>query len=109
HFEGPAPDVTAKDGVVTIRYPRRLWALVGAEKRMADVKLNTGIPWRIVVQGSAAEITAELGKLDLTGLEVKGGMSMIRLELPAPSSVVPIRISGGASEIVVRRPAGVAA
>ncbi|MGZ3585229.1 MAG: MarR family winged helix-turn-helix transcriptional regulator, partial [Ktedonobacterales bacterium] len=40
---------------------------------------------------------------------IKGGMSMIRLELPAPSGIIPIRISGGASEIVVRRPAGVAA
>jgi len=36
-------------------------------------------------------------------------MSMIHVELPAPSDVVPIRISGGASEIVVRRPAGTAA
>lgn len=34
---------------------------------------------------------------------------MIRLELPMPSGVIPIRISGGASDITVRRPAGVAA
>ncbi|MGZ6352230.1 MAG: MarR family winged helix-turn-helix transcriptional regulator [Ktedonobacterales bacterium] len=108
-FEGSAPEVTAKDGVVTMRYPRRLWSLVGGEKRTADVKLNVGIPWRMLIQGSASEITAELGKLDLAELEIKGGMSMIRLELPAPSGIIPIRISGGASEIVVRRPAGVAA
>jgi len=50
-----------------------------------------------------------LGGLDLAGLEVKGGLSTIRLELPTPSGVVPIRISGGASEVTVRRPAGVAA
>ena len=34
---------------------------------------------------------------------------MTHLELPDPSGVVPIRISGGASEILVRRPVGVAA
>jgi hypothetical protein len=34
---------------------------------------------------------------------------MIRLNLPVPAGVVPIRISGGASAITVRRPAGVAA
>ena len=34
---------------------------------------------------------------------------MICLNLPAPSGVVPIRIMGGAPEITVRRPAGVAA
>ena len=107
-FEGPMPSVAAKEGVVTIRYPRRLWVL-GGEQRVAEVTLSVAIPWRIVIQGGAAEITAELGSLDLAGLEVKGGLSMIRLELPVPSGVVPIRISGGASQVTVRRPAGVAA
>src|SRR5437588_8277528 len=107
-FEGPVPDVKAKDGVVTLRYPRRLLGL-GGKQRQAEVTLNVAIPWQIVIQGGASNVTAELGGLDLAGLEVKGGLSMIRLELPAPSSVVPIRISGGASQITVRRPAGVAA
>ena len=108
HFEGPVPSVAAKDGVVTIRYPRRLLGL-GGQQREAEVALNIAIPWQIVIQGGASDVTAELGGLDLAGLEVKGGLSMIRLELPAPSGVVPIRISGGASEIIVRRPVGVAA
>ena len=108
-FEGSVPEMKTKDGIVTIRYPRRLWALLGGEKRVAEVTLSVAIPWWIVIQGGAAEITAELGGLDLAGLEVKGGLSMIRLELPAPSGVVPIRISGGASNITIRRPAGIAA
>jgi hypothetical protein len=33
---------------------------------------------------------------------------MIRLEQPTPSSVVPIRINGSASEIAIQRPAEVA-
>ena len=97
-----------KEGVVTIRYPRRLWVL-GGEQRVAEVTLSVAIPWWIAIQGGASEVTAELGGLDLAGLEIKGGASMIRLELPTPSGVVPIRISGGASEIIVRRPIGVAA
>jgi hypothetical protein len=108
-FEWAVPEVKAKDGVVTIRYPRRLWVLSGGQHGMAEVTLNTRIPWRITIQGGAAQVTAELGNLNLTGLEIKGGMSMIHVELPAPSDIVPIRISGGASEIVVRRPAGTAA
>src|SRR5579859_6306318 len=31
-FEGPVPDVKVKDGVVTVRYPRRLW-IPSMEKR----------------------------------------------------------------------------
>jgi DNA-binding MarR family transcriptional regulator len=107
-FEGSVPDVKVKDGVVTIRYPRRLLALV-SEKRAAEVTLSTAIPWQIVIQGGAATINAKLGNLDLAALEIKGGLGMTRVELPVPSGVVPIRISGSASEIIVRRPAGVAA
>jgi DNA-binding MarR family transcriptional regulator len=107
-FEGPAPEVSAKDGVVTIRYPRRLLGLAG-QQRAAEVALSRAIPWQIVIQGGASEVTAELGSLALSSLEVKGGLSSIHLELPMPTGCVPIRISGGASAITVRRPAGVAA
>ncbi len=71
--------------------------------------LSTAIPWRILIQGGASDVTAELTGLNLAELEINGGLSMISLELPAPSGVVPIRISGGASMISVRRPAGIAA
>src|SRR5438045_8446430 len=54
-FEGSAPSVAAKDGVVTIRYPRRLWVL-GGEQRVAEVTLNAAIPWWIVIQGGASEL-----------------------------------------------------
>ena len=107
-FEGSVPDVNTKDGVVTIRYPRRLWVMSGGQGAV-EVTLNAALPWQIVIQGGASEITAELGGLHLAGLGVKGGMSMVTLELPAPSGVVPIRISGSASQITVHRPAGVPA
>ncbi|WP_420795865.1 MarR family winged helix-turn-helix transcriptional regulator [Ktedonobacter racemifer] len=107
-FEGPAPNVKTKDGVVTIRYPRYL-GVVDWRQRASEVSLNVAIPWQIVVQGGAADITAELGGLDLVGLEVKGGLSSIHLELPVPSRVVPIQISGGATVVTIRRPGGVAA
>ncbi len=107
-FEGPLPGVKVKEGVVTIRYPRRLLGL-GEKQGAAEIALSVTIPWRIVIQGGAAEVVAELGGLDLAGLEVKGGFSTISLDLPTPSGIVPIRISGGASEITVRCPAGVAA
>lgn len=107
-FEGPLPKVKTKEGMVTIRYPRRLLGL-GDKQGAAEVALNAAIPWWVVIQGGAAKVTAELGGLDLAGLEVTGGFSTIHLDLPSPSSVVPIRIRGGASKITIRRPAGVSA
>jgi DNA-binding MarR family transcriptional regulator len=107
-FEGPAPSITAKDGVVTIRYPRGIFVL-GGEQRVAEVTLNAAVPWWIVIKGGASEVEARLDGLNLSGLEVTGGLNMTHLELPDPSGVVPIRISGGASQIFVQRPTGVAA
>ena len=108
-FEGPPPDVKAKEGVVSISYPRRLLVLVGSRQSAGEVTLSAAIPWQIIIQGGALEITAGLGGLDLVGLEIKGGMSTVRLELPIPSGVVPIRFSGGASDVTIRRPAEVPA
>jgi hypothetical protein len=82
---------------------------LGEKQGATEVALSVAIPWRIAIQGGAAEAIAELGGLNLAGLEVKGGFNTIRLDLPTPSGMVPIRLAGGASEITVRRPAGVAA
>lgn len=110
-FEGPVPEVKANEGVVTIRYPRRLWEkmLGGLQQSTAEVTLSTAIPWRIKITGGGAVVNAELEGLDLAGLEITGGGSMITADLPMPSGVVPVRISGGASMIEIRRPTDVAA
>jgi DNA-binding MarR family transcriptional regulator len=107
-FEGPVPEVKAEGGTVTIRYPRRL-RLLEWRHRAAEIALNAAIPWWIEIRGGAAEITTELGGLALSGLEIRGGASMVRVELPEPAGSVPVRIAGGASEVTLQRPAGVAA
>jgi DNA-binding MarR family transcriptional regulator len=107
-FEGSVPDVKVKEGVVTMRYPRRLW-IPSTEKRAVEVTLSTAIPWSIVIRSGGAEVIAELGGLDLLEMEAHGAGSLFRIELPEPSGVVPIRLGGSGSEFTVRRPPGVAA
>jgi len=107
-FEGPPPRVEVEDGTVTFRRPRR-FALFDPRRHSEEIKLSTAVPWRIEVRGGASEVNAHLDGLDLSGLEIRGGASTFRVELPEPSGEVPVRISGGASEIIVRRPPGVAA
>ncbi|QBD80848.1 MarR family transcriptional regulator [Ktedonosporobacter rubrisoli] len=106
-FEGPVPKVTSKDGMVTIRYPRRLLGL-GKLQGTAEVSLNTTIPWQMSIQVAASEFNADLRDLVLSELEIKGSFNALRVELPAPSDVVPIQLTGAATEITVRRPAGTA-
>jgi hypothetical protein len=62
-----------------------------------------------VIRSGGAEVTAELGGLDLLEMEANGAGSMFRVELGEPSGVVPIRLGGSGSEFTVRRPPGVAA
>ena len=110
-FEGTTPTVKVlekdHEGVVTIRYPRRLLGL-GGKVGAAEIALSPAIPWQIALQGGAEELVAELGSLDLAGLEIMGGFQQIRLALPTPSGMVTIRIRGGASAITIQRPVGVA-
>jgi DNA-binding MarR family transcriptional regulator len=107
-FEGPVPEVSASEGEVIIRYPRRMWALI-SPKRAAEVALSAAIPWRIALQVKASEVAGELGGLGLAELELTADASMIRLDLPVPSGVVPLRVSGNASDITIRLPEGVGA
>jgi DNA-binding MarR family transcriptional regulator len=106
-FEGPVPEVKVKGGVVTIRYPRKLW--VTGEDRTAEVTLSTAVPWQIALNGGGAMMTAKLGGLDLLELEANGAGSMFQVDLPKPARVVAIQLGGSGSEFTVRRPAGVAA
>ncbi len=107
-FEGTMPDVKVDGGAVTIRYPRRL-QLFQRHQQTAEVALNTTIPWQIVVRGGASDIVAELQGLELAGLEIEGGASQVRVNLPEPTGTVRVKITAGASDVTVQRPAGVAA
>jgi hypothetical protein len=53
-------------------------------------------------------VEADLSDLRLQGVHLCGGASRVDLTLPAPSGTVPVRVSGGASHLTLRRPAGVA-
>lgn len=109
HFEGTVPEVDARNGVVTVKYP---WTLHPFDwrKRKANVVLNARVPWRIVVGGGGlSKLEADLGGLRLSSFEVEGGASRVERKLPEPSGTVPVRVDGGASDVTILRPAAVAA
>ena len=108
-FDGPVPDVGAQGGAVTVKYT---WTLHPFDwrRRGADIALNAQVPWRITVRGGGvSRLDADLSGLRLDSFEVDGGASRVELTLPGSSGAVPIRIDGGASNVTIRRPEGVAA
>jgi hypothetical protein len=82
---------------------------VNRPERPAEVALNVGIPWDVDVCGGASRLLADLSWLRLGSLKVDGGATRLEVVLPAPSSVVTMVILGGASNVAIRRPEGVAA
>ncbi|HEY7031714.1 MAG TPA: hypothetical protein VH482_10320 [Thermomicrobiales bacterium] len=112
HFEGPTPEVEARSGIVTIRYPRFApaeWIQFGLlrNKHAADVVLNTTIPWTVVIDRGVTKLEADLSALRLSSFEIDGGASDVELTLPKPLGVVQVRIGGGVSKFTIHRPAGV--
>ena len=109
-FGDRMPKVEARRGIVTIRYPRFPggdW-LNDRSERPAEVELNASIPWDVELSGGASRLTADLRGLRLGSLEVAGGASRLKVVLPAPSGAVAVTIVGGASNVAIRCPEGVA-
>ncbi len=107
-FEGTPPDIKINDGTVSIRNRRRLWLLEWGQQD-AEITLNATIPWQIEIKGGASEVKADLTNLNLVELNVSYGSSSVEIRLPVPAGTVPLRISGGASEVTIQRPGGIPA
>jgi hypothetical protein len=112
HFDGPVPSVSVAVDEISIRYRRFgiadwLGGLVWGEGMGASLVLHPGVAWELVFHGGASQLDVDLGQGRVTGLEISGGASGVRLTLPTPDTIVPLRVRGGANELAVRRPAKV--
>jgi DNA-binding MarR family transcriptional regulator len=106
-FEGKVPTVKVEAGTLSIQYPR--FSLLDWRKQAAQITLNGTIPWQLEFKGGVSKLDAELGALRLEALELTGGASDCVVRLPPPSGTVPIRVSGGVSDLSFHLPAGAAA
>ena len=106
---------------MTIRFPRFAWfdwrVRIGDNRLEAsthwrrdttDVVLNAALPWRVEFRGGATSVSADLRTVRLQALELAGGSGSMSLRLGVPAGVVPIRVSGGADDLTITRPAGAA-
>ena len=120
-FKGAVPSARVRDGVITIRFPRFAWfdwrARVAGEwvnasahwkRDQTELHLNALLPWAIELRGGATQLKADLRTLNVSSFEIAGGAGSMSLRLGVPTGRVPIVMGGGAGEITVLRPAGVA-
>lgn len=103
-FDGKQPRVRVRDSTVVVAYRGGMREIVDWRRRGASISLNPAIPWSIEIQGGMSKARADLSTIELRSLDLTGGADRIRLDLGAPSGVVPVRISGGANELRIERP-----
>jgi hypothetical protein len=102
-FDGPAPDVRTANGVVTIRYSRRL---LDPRARLAVLELNPALAWSIEVDGGITDLDADLRAVRLAGFDVRGGANHLRVRLGRPDGTVRLVLGGGSSDARFDRPRG---
>ena len=100
-FEGKVPEVRVDGGTVTVEYRPSLHRTSG------EITLSGRVPWAIKASMGMSEVVADLQDLELTDLEISGGVSRLEIKLPRPKAAVSVRVGAGASNLELVRPAGV--
>jgi DNA-binding MarR family transcriptional regulator len=106
-FEAPEPQIQFQGSTVQFRYPR--FAFLSRGRGTGTLSLSSTASWQIDVRGGAYECSFDLRELRLTALNLFNGAFRLELSLGQPRGLVPVRITSGVADIVIRRPAGVAA
>jgi Domain of unknown function (DUF5668) len=79
--------------------------LFGSNRRLT-LTLTNHIPWTIRVSGGVSNLRLDLRELQLTTLDLSGGLSQSDVQLGPPKGTVGIHVSGGVSNMALHAPAG---
>jgi hypothetical protein len=90
-----------------LRYTGLSW--FRARDVAARLTLTTAVPWSLEIRRGVTHLSADLRELQVTSMDIAGGVTESELSLPRPRGTSTLRVSGGASRLVVRRPRGTAA
>ncbi|MFL6112969.1 MAG: hypothetical protein ACJ786_16680 [Catenulispora sp.] len=97
------PRETSSGDAVTVS----LADVSGPGPAQVDVVLNSRVSWAVSLDGAASAERVDLSGAHLSALTFAAGSASIDVQLPAPVGDVPVVMRGGASDFVVRTPAGV--
>lgn len=109
HGDGRPPRLRVVAGEIALTWRMSFgdWlrdALRPCSRDLAIV-LHPAVEWTLAIHGGLAHCALDLSAGAVARIDVHGGCSDVGFELPLPRTAVPIRIAGGASQLVVQRPA----
>ena len=107
--DGPEPRLRLVAGEIALTWRLSFgdWLRDALRPRDRDVAivLHPAVEWTLAIRGGLAHFDLDLSAGAVARIDIHGGCSDVRFELPLPRTAVPIRIAGGASQLVVQRPA----
>lgn len=108
--DGPRPRIRLAGGELALAWRRPSfgdWLRDVFTPSLGDVAivLHPAVEWTVAIRGGLCGVELDLSAGTVARLDIAGGCSDVLLDLPPPAAVVPIRISGGASHLGIRRPA----
>jgi hypothetical protein len=71
-----------------------------------DIQLARGVRWRINLDGGATTETVDMQRGALSSLSFGAGVAMASVRLPSPVGTLTLRLTGGASQLLVVAPPG---
>jgi DNA-binding MarR family transcriptional regulator len=106
-FRGRRPQIAVEsDGTVAVQYKGFSW--FGVRDVGAEMTLTTAVPWTIEIRRGVSHLSADLRELQVSAIEITGGVTESELSLPRPRGTATVRIGGGTSQFSVKRPRGTA-
>jgi len=108
--DGPRPRIRLAGGDLALTWRRRSfgdWLREVFTPGLCDtaIVLHPAVEWTVALRGGLCRAELDLTAGTVARIDIAGGCSEVLLDLPSPAAVVPIRISGGASHLGIRRPA----
>jgi hypothetical protein len=74
-----------------------------------SIALSTGVSWQLQFSGGTNQTVLNMSNGQVAGIDFSAGSSLIQMTLPRPAGTATITLAGGASQVSLTTPPGVAA
>ena len=74
-----------------------------------SIELSTAVAWQLQFSGGSSQTVLNLSNGQVAGIDFTAGSNLIQMTLPRPVGTATITLAGGASQVDVSTPPGVAA
>ena len=110
-YSGNKPEVSvdSSSGDVHISQSNTSGFFFQSHRFVLNLQLNIGVRWSIAINSGASTDDLNLATVRVTGVEINTGASRENITVGTPSGTIPITINGGALNVTIHRPHGVAA